>query len=338
MEQAKGPLMARKTARRALLASMAMGLAALAATPVPAAAQAAWPDRPIRVLVPFAPGGVTDAIGRLSAEWLSKSLGQPTPVENRSGANGAIAAEAVARSAPDGYTLFTASASQMVMLPALTRVNFDPVKDFAPVSIVASNPMVLAVSTKLGVNNLAEFIALAKREGGKLDYSSAGTGSSTHLAMGLLLGRAGIQMQHIPYRGGAPAVQALLSGEVGAYFGNPSDMIPHLDGGRIRVLAVAGSERLASLPGAPTVAEQGFPGFRAETWNGIVAPAGTPEPVVGRMAQALGEACKDAGFRASLERLGTTPVCSTPAAFRDAMAADAPIWREAVRVSGASLD
>ncbi|WP_424136286.1 Bug family tripartite tricarboxylate transporter substrate binding protein [Roseomonas chloroacetimidivorans] len=327
----------RGVVRRPLLASIGLGLAVLLGAAGPAAAQG-WPERPVRMLVPFAPGGVTDAIGRLSAEWLSRSLGQPVVVENRSGANGAIAAEAVVRSAPDGYTLFTASASQMVMLPALMHLNFDPAKDFAPVSIVASNPMVLGVSAKLGVNSLAEFVALAKRQGGKLDYSSAGTGSSTHLAMALLLSRAGIEMQHIPYRGGAPAVQALLAGEVAAYFGNPSDMIPHLDGGRIKVLAIAGTERLASLPGVPTVAEQGYPGFRAETWNGVAAPAGTPEAAIRRMAGSLGEACKNADFRASLERLGTTPVCSTPEAFRASMAADAPIWREAVRISGASLD
>ncbi|SHI98077.1 Tripartite-type tricarboxylate transporter, receptor component TctC [Roseomonas rosea] len=316
----------------ALMAGLAFGATG------PAMAQDNWPDRPIRMVVPFAPGGVTDSIGRLSAEWLGKSLGQPVPVENRSGANGAIAAEAVARSAPDGYTLFTASASQMVMLPALTRLNFNPATDFAPVSIVASNPMVLAVSASLNVSTLEEFVALAKARAGKLDYSSAGNGSSTHLAMALLLQRAGIEMQHVPYRGGAPAMQALLAGEVAAYFGNPSDMIPHLQGGRIRVLAVAGTERLSSLPGVPTVAERGFPGFRAETWNGVAAPAGTPAAAIRRMGEALGKACEDAAFRASLERLGTTPVCSTPEGFAEAMRRDAPIWQEAVRISGASLD
>ncbi|MDO9712658.1 Bug family tripartite tricarboxylate transporter substrate binding protein [Paracraurococcus lichenis] len=321
--------------QRAALAAMAvlvLGTSGLAV------AQDSWPGRPIRMIVPFAPGGVTDSIGRLSAEWLGKSLGQPVAVENRSGANGAIAAETVAHSAPDGYTLFTASASQMVMLPALTRLNFSPATDFAPVSIVASNPMVLAVSASLQVSTLAEFLALARSRAGRLDYSSAGNGSSTHLAMALLLQRAGIEMQHVPYRGGAPAVQALLAGEVDAYFGNPSDMIPHLQGGRIRVLAVAGPERLAGLPGVPTVAEQGFPGFRAETWNGIAAPAGTPPVVIRRMGEALGKACGDAAFRAALERLGTTPVCSTPEGFAEAMRRDAPIWQEAVQISGASLD
>lgn len=328
----------RRTAARRLATAIAGLAAVIGIGSAQAQATGDWPERPIRVLVPFAPGGVTDSIGRLSAEWLSKSLGQPVPVENRSGANGAIAAEAVARSAPDGYTLFTASASQMVMLPALTRLNFNPATDFAPVSIVASNPMVIAVSSALNVSTLEEFVALARSRPGRLDYSSAGNGSSTHLAMALLMQRAGIEMQHVTYRGGAPAMQALLAGEVAAYFGNPSDMIPHLEGNRIRVLAVAGTTRLGSLPGVPTVAESGYPGFRAETWNGIAAPAGTPAPIIRRMATALGNACTDAQFRASLERLGTTPVCSSPEAFAEAMRRDAPLWQEAVRVSGARLD
>jgi tripartite-type tricarboxylate transporter receptor subunit TctC len=334
---------ARWTWRRVLrgLAGAAVLVAGLAGSTAfrPAAAQTAWPERPISMIVPFAPGGVTDSIGRLSAEWLSNRLGQPVVVENRSGANGAIAADLVARSRPDGYTLFTASASQMVMLPALTtRLTFDTEKDFAPISIIGSNPMVLGAAAKLGVGTLAEFVALAKRQPGSLDYSSAGSGSSTHLAMALLLERAGIDLQHIPYRGGAPAMQGLLAGEVAAYFGNPSDMIPHATGDRVRVLAVAGPERLPSLPGVPTIAEQGYPGFRAETWNGIVAPAGTPAEVVARLARELQAACADATFRSNLERLGTTPVCSTPEAFREAMRTDAPLWREAVRISGATLD
>lgn len=328
----------RRTAARRLATAIAGLAVVMGIGSAQAQAPGDWPERPIRVLVPFAPGGVTDSIGRLSAEWLSKSLGQPVLVENRSGANGAIAAEAVARSAPDGYTLFTASASQMVMLPALTRLNFNPATDFAPVSIVASNPMVIAVSSALNVSTLEEFVALARSRPGRLDYSSAGNGSSTHLAMALLMQRAGIEMQHVTYRGGAPAMQALLAGEVAAYFGNPSDMIPHLEGNRIRVLAVAGTTRLGSLPGVPTVAESGYPGFRAETWNGIAAPAGTPASIIRRMATALGNACTDAQFRASLERLGTTPVCSSPEAFAEAMRRDAPLWQEAVRVSGARLD
>jgi tripartite-type tricarboxylate transporter receptor subunit TctC len=259
-------------------------------------------------------------------------------VENRSGANGAIAAEFVARSKPDGYTLLAASASQMVMLPALMHLAFDTEKDFAPISIVGSNPMVLGASGKLGVRTLPEFVNLAKRERGKLDYSSAGSGSSTHLAMALFLERAGIEMQHIPYRGGAPAVQALLAGDVAAYFGNPSDMIPYATSDTIRILAVAGPERLAALRDVPTVAEQGYPGFRAETWNGITAPAGTPDDIIMRLAAELHSACADSIFRASVERLGTTPLCSTPQEFERTMKTDAPLWREAVRISGAALE
>ena len=333
------PAIAARLARklRGVAGLLAFGTA-LAAVGGALPARAEWPERPIRLLVPFAPGGITDSIARLSAEWLAPRLGQPVVVENRSGANGAIAAEAVARAAPDGYTLLTASASQMVMLPALTRLPFDPAADFAPVAIVASNPMVLGAGAGLGTASLAEFVALARQRPDQLAYSSGGSGSSNHLAMALLLQRAGARMQHVPYRGGAPAMQALLAGQVAAYFGNPSDMIPHADGGRVRVLAVAGPERLAALPGVPTVAESGYPGFRAETWNGIAAPAATPPAVVARIARELAAACADPGFRAGIERLGGTPVCNTPDEFRAAMRADAPLWREAVRISGAMLE
>jgi tripartite-type tricarboxylate transporter receptor subunit TctC len=331
------PSLGRLRSPRALAGLLALGFA-LAGLPRPAASQAAWPDRPIRLLVPFAPGGVTDSIARLSAEWLSARLGQSVVVENRSGGNGTIALEAVRRSAPDGYTLLTASASQMVMLPALTTVPFVAERDFAPVSIVASNPLAIGVSANLGVRTLGEFVALAKRQGGQLNYGSASTGSSTHLVMALLLQRAGIEMQHVPYRGGSPAMQDLLGGRLAAYFGNASDMIPHVQGDAIRVLAVSGAERSPAMPQVPTVAEQGYPGFRAETWNGIAAPAGVPVAIIDRIAGELKPACADAGFREKLERLGTTAVCSTPAEFAAAMRADAPIWQEAVRISGASLD
>jgi tripartite-type tricarboxylate transporter receptor subunit TctC len=314
-------------------------LLALCLLAVPGLALAqAWPDRPLRLLVPFAPGGVTDSIGRLSAEFMGARLGQSVVVENRTGAGGAIAVEAVARARADGYTLLTASASQMVMLPALARVPYDAARDFAPISIIGANPQVLAVSARIGVNTLPEFIAYLRANPGRVNYSSGGNGSSNHLAMALLLHRAGVSAEHLPYRGGAPAMQALLAGDVAAYFGNPSDIIPHQGGPAIRVLAVAGGERMAALPGVPTVAEQGFPNFRAETWNGIAAPAGTPEAAITRMAEILATACADAPFRAALERMGTVPVCSTPAQFRAAMERDGPQWAELVRVAGLKLE
>ncbi|WP_198371179.1 Bug family tripartite tricarboxylate transporter substrate binding protein [Roseomonas rosulenta] len=306
--------------------------------PVPAALAQAWPERPLRLLVPFAPGGVTDSIGRLSADVLAARLGQPVVVENRTGAGGAVAVEAVARSRADGYTLLTASASQMVMLPALARVPYDAARDFAPISIIGANPQVLAVSARLGIETLPAFIAHLRENPGRVAYASGGNGSSNHLAMALLLQRAGVEAVHVPYRGGAPAMQALLAGDVAAYFGNPSDIIPHQGGGAVRVLAVAGGARMAALPGVPTVEEQGFPGFRAETWNGIAAPAGTPPAAIERMAAILGAACAEAGFRQALERLGTVPVCSSPAEFRAAMERDGPQWAELVRVAGLRLD
>ena len=324
------------TTRPLILALALMILSPLA--PGALAHTPAWPERPLRLLVPFAPGGVTDSIGRLSADFLTARLGQPVVVENRTGAGGAIAAEAVVRARPDGYTLLTASASQMVMLPALTRVPYDAQRDLAGISIIGINPQVLAVSTRTGVTNLADFIAYLRANPAQANYASGGNGSSNHLAMELLLQRAGVAAQHIPYRGGAPAMQALLAGDVAAYFGNPSDIIPHKDGPAIRVIAVASAAPMAALPGVPTVAEQGFPNFVAETWNGIAAPAGTPEAAITRMAEILGTACTDPAFRTALERMGTVPVCSTPAQFRAAMERDGPQWAELVRVAGLKLE
>lgn len=303
----------------------------------PALAQA-WPDHPLRVVVPFAPGGVTDSIGRLASEWLSGKLGQPVVVENRTGANGMIAVEYVVRSRPDGYTLLTASASQMVMLPALAQLSVNPARDIAPISIVGSNPQVLAVSARLGVSNLQELLAYLRANPGTLNFSSGGNGSSNHLAMELLLNRTGTRATHVPYRGGAPAMQAVLAGDVGAYFGNPSDIIPHLGGPAIKVIGIAGPERMAQLPGVPTIAEQGLPGFQAQTWNGIAAPAGTPPELIERMGAILVSACQDAAFKAAVERLGAIPVCSTPAQMRAAMEADGPQWQELVRAAGLKLE
>ncbi|MCR0983765.1 Bug family tripartite tricarboxylate transporter substrate binding protein [Roseomonas populi] len=302
-----------------------------------ARAQEAWPDRPIRLVVPFAPGGVTDSIGRLSAEWLSNRLGKPVVVENRSGGNGSIATEFVAASRPDGYTLLVASASQFAVLPALTPVRYDPVQSFAPISIVASNPFALAVPAKLGVSNLQEFVALAKRDD-TLNYASAGNGSGSHLTMALFLRRAGIEMQHVPYRGGGPATQDLLAGRVAAYFGNPAEVVPQAQGGTVRIIATSGSTRVPELPDVPTVAEQGVAGLVTETWNGLAAPAGTPPAVVARIAEAMRPACQDAAFRASLARLGVDPVCNGPAEMGARVAADLPVWKEAVQISGATLD
>jgi tripartite-type tricarboxylate transporter receptor subunit TctC len=329
--------MARLISGRRMALAVITQIAAMASLGA-ARAQEAWPDRPIRLVVPFAPGGVTDSIGRLSAEWLGARLGKPVVVENRSGGNGTIAAELVAGSRPDGYTLLVASASQLAVLPALTSVRYDPVRSFAPVTIVASNPFALAVPARLGVSNLREFIALAAREKGGLNYGSAGNGSGSHLTMALLLRRAGVEMQHVPYRGGGLAVQDLLAGRVVAYFGNPAEVVPQTQGGAVRLIATSGRVRIPELPDVPTVTEQGVGGVVTETWNGISAPAGTPPAIIARLAETLRPACEDAGFRTALSRLGVDPVCNSPAEMAARLEADLPVWREAVQISGATLD
>lgn len=322
-----------------LAAVLAILLGFSAATSRGASAQEGWPNRPIRLVVPFPPGGVTDGIARISADWLSRRLGVPVVVDNHPGANGVMAAQVVSRSEPDGYTLLTASASQMVMLPAVQpKLPVNMATDFAPVSIMASNPMVLGVSAKTGVSTLQQLLALEKekeRAGTQLDYGSTGNGSSPHLAMALLMQRTGINMQHIPYRGSASVMQAIASGDIAAFFGNTSDMIPFADNsGLVRVLAVGGRERLPSLPNVPTLAEAGLQGVDVETWNGVAAPAGTPAEIVARLSRELQAACGDADLRAALERLGTTPVCSSGEAFGARMRAEEQMWREVVRVAG----
>lgn len=320
--------------RRLLLAGLAAGI-----LPHAARAQGEWPTRPITMVTGYAPGGVTDLATRAIAERMQREIGQSIVVDPKPGGATSVSATQVAQSRPDGYTLLMGTTSLAInpaLQPALTPR--DPRRELAPVGMAYRTPFVLHLHPEVPARSTAELIAYAKANPGRLNFGSSGTGAVNHLCLEMFRREAGIDVVHIPYRGGAPAMQALLSGEVGAYFGNPSDIIPHLGGDRVRVLGIAGPDRLPSLPGVPTIAEQGYPGFRAETWNGIAAPANTPQPVIRRMAEALGQACGDAHFRAALERLGTTPVCSTPEAFRQAMDADAPLWREAVRISGATLN
>ena len=325
----------RQRARRALpvLAGlMAVGLA------VPAAAQDAWPSRPIRLIIPFGPGGISDSVARLAAEWLSRHLGQPVVPDNRPGGNGAIGLEAAARSAPDGYTLLAASASHVVVLPLMQAISIDPARDLAPVSITATNPLVLVAASSLGASSLAEFIQVVGRQPGKLDYASGGTGGLSHLGMGFLLHRLGLRMEHVPYRSGPLAVQDLLAGRVPAYLGNYIDIAGLLQSDGLKVLAVTSLQRSIALPAVPTVAEQGYPGFELGTWNGLAAPAGLPAPIRDRIAGAMAAACGDEGFRAAILRLGAEPSCGTPAEMEASIARLTPVMKEAVTLSGVRVE
>ena len=293
-----------------------------------------WPQRPVRIIVPYAAGGNSDGMARMVAQRLGDAFGQTFIVENRLGANGAIATEAVARSAADGYTLLWAVTPPVAINPALTKVNYHPIKDFAPISAVAVNAFVLVVNKSFPPKTVAEFITYVREQPNKLAYSESGVGSLTHLTMALFLKRAGLQMTNVSYRGNAPALTDVVAGHLPTMFSSIADAIPQAAAGSIRLLAVSGKERAPQLPNVPTVAESGFPGFNVLTWNGLMAPAGTPEDVVDKIAAEIGHSVKDPQFAARLAEYGVDPLGNTPAEFRAMVAADTDLWAETVQSLG----
>ncbi len=311
-----------------------LALLCMLAFALPAYGQAPWPQKPVRVIVPFPPGGVTDSIARITADWLTQRLGQTFVAENRPGASGAIAAELVARAEPDGYTLFSAASPQLAVVPHVQKINYDPVKDFAPISIVGTNPFALGCNAKVPSNTLKEFVDYARTRPGELSFASPGVGSIGHLTMALFLARTGIKMEAVLYKGGGPAIADTVAGHVPCYFGNLNEIIPHAGSGKLKVFAVSGETRARQLPSVPTVAEQGYPGFRTLTWNGYVAPGGTPRAIVERVAREIAAGCKDAAFAARLDKIGVDPVCSTPEEFSRAIGEDLETWKQAVQAAG----
>jgi tripartite-type tricarboxylate transporter receptor subunit TctC len=303
-----------------------------------AVAQSNYPDKPVRIVVPFASGGSTDSIARNTADWLTRKIGAPFVVENRPGAGGAIAASYVAGAQPDGYLLFLATTPQMSVLPNMTKTPFDPVKDFAPISIVASNAFILAVNDAIPARALPQFVEYVKARPGRLAYASAGSGSIIHLSMALLLHRAGLDMVHVTYKGGAPAVADVVAGQLPVVFGLPSDVLPHVKSGKLRALAVSSPQRLLALPEVLTVAEQGFSRFKTVTWNGLVAPANTPVPVIKRIAAEIAAAVGDKDFVNRLQNIGVEPVGNSPAEFARVIRDDLQSWAEPVRLSGARME
>ena len=293
-----------------------------------------WPQRPVTLVVPFAAGGNTDSIARITAQMLSESFGKSFVVENRPGAGGAIAADAVAKSQPDGHTLFIAALPVMAVVPAINKVKFDPQKDFAPISNVATNPFVIVVNKDLPIKTLAEFDDYVKARKGQLSYGSAGVGSLNHLSMALFLKRAGLEMTHVPYKGKAPALGDVVAGHIPAMFSNHSDALPQAAAGNVRMIAVSSAQRAATAPQVPTVIESGYPDFDVLTWNGLMAPAGTPPEVVGRIAEAIGKAVKDPKFAKQLSEIGADPLGSTPEQYKAMLARDIAVWKEAVDIAG----
>jgi tripartite-type tricarboxylate transporter receptor subunit TctC len=292
-----------------------------------------WPQRPVKVVVPFVAGGNTDVQARIMSERLSAQLGQQFLVENRVGASGAIAAEFVARAPADGYTLFFSASPQISVVPLVQKVNYDPMKDFVPISIVGTNPFVLGVHASIPANNLKEFVEYVRARPGQLSYASGGAGSIGHLSAALFLARARLQMIHIPYKGGAPAVQDLVGGQVQMYFGNASELLQHAKSGRIKLLAVSSEKRAPQLPDVPAVAET-YKGFRTITWNGFLAPAGTPKPVIDLLAKEIAKIVREPATIDRFEKIGVDPLGDTPAEFASFIRSEATLWRDAVNAAG----
>ncbi len=297
---------------RGILATLA--IAALGILAPGLAWPQAYPTKPVRLIVPFPPGGSTDIVARIVAQKLGERLGQQVVVENRGGAGGTIGTEAVAKAAPDGYTLGVASTSTHAVAPSVyTKLGYDPVKDFAPISLVAVSPYLLVVNPDVQAKSLQEFVAYAKARPGKLNYASAGTGSTTHLAMEMLKSAAGLYIVHIPYNGNGPAGTAVLAGQVEALFGSLPAVLPHAKSGRVRPLAVGTPKRSPALPDVPTVAESGFPGFDASLWLAIMAPAGTPPAIVDRLHKEIVAVIGAPDTADALGKAGAEPLTSTPA-------------------------
>ena len=317
--------------RRKFLFSVT-GVAAISI--VPNALAQAWPQRPVTVIVPFAAGGNTDTIARMTAIRLSDVFGQQFVVENRPGASGAIAAEFAAHAKPDGYTLFTAALPVMAIVPAMMQVRYNPQKDFAPISNIATNPFGLVVNKDIPVKTLQEFVDYVRARQGQLSYGSAGIGSLNHLSMALFLKRAGLEMIHVVYKGNAPALLDVVAGHIPTMFSNLSDALPHANNGSVRMLAVSSEKRSALAPQVPTVAESGYPKFNVLTWNGFMAPAGTPPDIIARVATEIEKAVKDPDFASKLAAYGVDPLGNTPDEYKAMLASDMALWTEAVDIAG----
>ncbi len=311
----------------------ALGLAALIAAQAPAWAQSDYPSRPVRIVVPSEPGGGTDTTARVLAERLSQATGKQFVVENRPGAAQMIGIEAVSRAPADGYTLLVA-ASPITINPAINdKVRYDVLRDFAPVSQLVSVPSVLVVNPKLPMHSLQDFVAAAKAKPGAINYGSAGTGTQPHMAMELLKSMAGIDLQHIPYKGVAPALTDILGGRIAAMFVNMISAKTHVDAGTLRVLANSGTKRSAVMPDVPTVAEAGVPGYEAMQWFGLFAPAGTPAPVLAYIHKETAAALQSPEMRKRLAADGADAVGNTPAEFTALVKSELEKW---VRVAKAA--
>lgn len=317
---------------RGILAACAVALLSQ-----PAAAQT-YPNKPIRVIVSAPAGGVLDVTARLIAPGLSSLLGQQLVIDNRGGAGGLIGAELAAKAIPDGYTLLISTPGALTILPHMRSVPFDTLRDFAPVGLISSGPFLLLSHPTLPVKTLQDLLALARAQPGKLNYASSGNGVPNHLAMELLKSMTGVSITHVPYKGQAPAVTDLLAGQMNLMFNSIATMLPHVRSGRLRVLGIASSKRSPQFPDTPTIAEAGVPGFEADIWFGMLAPANTPRRIISRLNDVLVKVVRAPETRAQFEALGADPVGSSPEEFAAFIRKETEKYAKVVKLSGAKVD
>lgn len=297
-----------------------------------------FPSKPIHLVVGYAAGGSTDVVARIVGQQLSEVLGQPVVIENRPGAGGSIASAQVARSAPDGHTIFMSTIANTINTSLYPKLPFDFATDLAPISLVATVPNVLVVNPQVPAANLKEFIALAKSKPGQINFASSGAGSSIHLSGELFNMVAQVQLVHVPYKGSAPAVVDLISGQVQSMFDNLSSSLPYIKAGKLRALAVTSAHRSAAAPDIPTMAEAGLPGCEVTSWFALVAPAKTPQAIVARLNAELGRILAEPRVKARLAELGADAAPSTPEELAELIASETKKWAGVIKASGASIE
>ena len=322
-----------------LIVALVVGSFGLGLSPGSWAQAPTYPVKPIRLLVGFAPGGAADYVARAMGDALGKAMGQPIVVENRAGAGSSIAAEAAAKSAPDGYTVLIASPSSISVNPALNPKLGYSARDLTPVTKVSSSPLVIAANPAIGINSVQDLIARAKAAPGTLNYATSGNGSAPHLGAALFLQLTGVQMTHIPFRGGGPAIQSVIAGDTQLTFGTPPSVLPMVQAGRLRGLAVSTRERTALVPGIAGMVEAGLPEYSIEFWYGLFVPAGTPPAIVRKIFEAATRAMQQPSVKAALAREGTdVSLSQSPEQFAAFLNDDAKFWVKLVKDAGVKLE
>lgn len=324
------------TPRRHVIGVVCAALCAAAASPLAWAND--YPNKPVKLVVPYPPGGPTDIVARVVAQKLQEQMGQSFFIENRPGAGANIGAEAVARSPADGYTLVVATTAHAINPSLFAKLSYSITKDFASISQLTSGPLVIVTNPATPANNVKELIALAKSKQGGLNYASSGNGQSTHLSAELFNAMGGVKMAHVPYKGSAPALTDVMGGQADLMFDTMLSSMPHVKAGKLKALAVTSSQRSPSAPGIPTVAESGLPGYEAIAWNGLLAPAGTPKEVVDRLSAELKKVLNNPEVAQRFEAQGFAAAWSTPTAYAGFLQAEVDKWGKVVKASGARID